>query len=229
MTSTGISREGFPVYGPVVHLAPDRHAFLVLGEGADPVITWSYSWQFASEQADLHDAVVVAVPVVRDSSWRAPHPDDPAVSVPVRTAAMPRRDAASDEASGRPRDAAAQAGVIAGAVAGYAVGRAARQQQAEEPGGPDRWSSARPDVVGDKQVPSDPVRAHRRDTVVGREYGPLERVRPFGDPAAPALPADPEAAISAAFGGSEEAVDAFHTPAVDDNGTLAAVLRGLRQ
>lgn len=52
--------------GPAVFLAPDRHAYLVLGMGAEPVLTWSDDYETAEESARIHAAVVVAVPILAD-------------------------------------------------------------------------------------------------------------------------------------------------------------------
>lgn len=201
---------------PMVYLAPDRHAFLVLGDGSEPLITWSTSYQFASEQADIHGGVVVAVPIVRDSSWRRSHGDDP-TQVPVRLTSMPRRDGPAQSA-GEPTITWSPPGphqIIGGVDGqGYPVGRAARDVGGQ--GSPDGWSSARPDVEGQR---------------VSTE-GLVRRSQPFGDPAAPLLPEDPEAALRAAFGGgcgpaTDEAMTAFHTPGHADVATLEKLRDGL--
>lgn len=198
--------------GPMVYLAPDDHAYLVLGDGKEPLITWSKSFDFAQEQADIHGAVVVAVPVVHDASWRRPHPDDPApAAVPMRASTFPRLNAvASDgvpvvryvDQADWPTD-------------GYPLGRA---RTGGDQGGPDeRWSSTRADVVGQRPAPV-PLR-------VPGAPEPFERVTPFGDPAARQLPRDPEAAAYAAFSHlpsdvAVEAVTALRTAGLPDDATL---------
>lgn len=148
MLSTGLLTEGVSeLNAPMVYLAPDRHAFLVLGDGDEPLITWSKSFKLACEQADINGGTVVAVPIVRDSSWRKPHRDDP-TQVPFPAAKIVRID----------RD---------GPAAGYPLGG---RRQSSAVG----WSSARPDVVGQgvervtpfgdeeaPQLPADPEEALR--------------------------------------------------------------------
>jgi hypothetical protein len=224
MISTGLlAPEGVcELNAPMVYLAPDRHAFLVLGDGSEPLITWSTSFQFASEQADIHGGVVVAVPIVRDSSWRRSHGDDP-TQVPVRLTSMPHRDGPAQSA-GEPTitpdrvveliERQMRAEPLPPPADGYPLGRAASASGGQ--GSPDGWSSARPDVEG------------QRDS---RE-GLVRRSQPFGDPAAPLLPEDPEAALRAAFGGgcgpaTDEAMTAFHTPGHADVATLEKLRDGL--
>lgn len=216
---------------PMVYLAPEKHAFIVLGNGSEAVITWSRSYRLACEQADIHFGTVVAVPIVHDMSWRQPSQEGPATQVAVPTASLEhlrqpltefeRRagvvDPVDDGDEGPAVTGWADIAAIAGGGPAIApgtsgpLGRAARATaRAESAAG---WGGARPDVVGQ---------------VVGREYGPLvQRVAPFGDPAAPELPADREGALKAAFGGSGEAVAAFHAPSQADVGTLEVVRDGL--
>lgn len=230
--------------GPLVYLAPDRHAFLVLGNGDEPLITWSRSYKFACEQADIHFGTVVAVPIVHDMSWRQPSHEGPATQVqvpvthlppaPPADARIPRlRTVAPDvidpvvppglgTVPDRPRTVAGWADIAtrAGggpAVTGYAVGRAARTTISSNAAG---WSSTRTDVVGQEHVPVGPAEG----AVLGQL---VQRVRPFADPGAPELPADREGALRAAFGGNDEAVEAFHAASQADVGTLQAVRDGL--
>lgn len=226
---------------PMVYLAPEHHAFLVLGDGEAPLITWSKSFRFACEQADIHGGVVVAVPIVRDSSWREAHRDDP-TQVPFPKAKFVHRygdPAPRPPLDVRPKgyvcpvcghgDAGHHEGgcdhMSAGgqvcecivpfgrpvAPAGYPLGRAATGDGRAESA--DGWSSERPDVVGQEQTPS---------------AGLVQRVEPFGDPEAPALPMDREEALRAAFDGNERAVQAFHARASNDDATLEAVRDALR-
>jgi len=193
---------------PMVYLAPEHHAFLVLGDGEAPLITWSKSFRFACEQADVHGGVVVAVPIVRDSSWREAHRDDP-TQVPFPKAKFVHR---YGDPAPRPLDVVrSSADAVATLADGYALGRAAtgtgRAESAEG------WSSERPDVVGQEQTFS---------------AGLVQRVEPFGDPEAPVLPMDREEALRAAFDGDDKAVQAFHAPASNDDATLEAVRDALR-
>lgn len=201
---------------PMVFLSPDDHAYLVLGDGKEePLITWSKSFEYAQQQADIHDAVVVAVPVVHDASWRRPHPDDPApAAVPMRASSFPRLNAVTAD-DGVP--AIRHVDQADWPTDGYPLGRA---RTAGDQGGPDdRWSSVRADVVGQQQRPGVPE--------------PFERVAPFGDPAARQLPRDPEAAAFAAFAHlpsdvAVEAVTALRTAGVPDVGTLERLRDALR-
>jgi hypothetical protein len=202
---------------PMVYLAPDRHAFLVLGDGAEPLITWSMSYRFACEQADIHGGLVVAVPVVRDSSWRQPHQDDVRpTQVPVPAASMPRQDAA--QTAGEPSGFLAALdgdGVLQLVGDGYSLGRVCRGVEGQ--GSPYGWSSARDGVEGETTASGEPL---------------VRRSAPFEDPGAPVLPADPEGALRDAFGGGEgpeveAAVAAFRTAAQADMATLERVRSGL--
>lgn len=212
MISSGLLAENGvrELTAPVVYLAPDRHAYLVLGDGDEPLITWSMSYQFASEQADIHAGVVVAVPIVRDSSWRRSTADD----VPALDRdRLPRKDyiaLVEPQMRAEPLPPPDDEPV----PAGYPVGRARVRGQ----GHPDGWSSARPDVEGQRQAPAIPL---------------IRRSQPFGDPEAPPLPEDPEGALRDALGGGEgpevdEAMSAFHAASQADVATLQKIRDGLK-
>lgn len=226
MISTGLRGPASELSAPMVFLAPEHHAFLVLGDGHAPVITWSTSYQFACEQADIHGGVVVAVPIVRDSSWRVAHRDDP-TQVPVPAAAMPPADVVVAPEPADVEPPTPEEPPTGGVWAGGPLGRAARGRGQ---GSPDGWSSARPDVVGQTtDVEPAPERAVGTATVPTL----VQRAKPFGDPPAPELPADPEGALMAALDGhsfevQHEAFHAFHAAAQADVGTLERVLAGLR-
>jgi len=202
---------------PMVYLAPEQHAFLVIGDGKEPLITWSKSYRLACEQADIHDATVVAVPILQDMSWRAgPHPDDPQVRVPVSR--LPRAeviDPVVPPGLGTVPDVARDAG--------YPVGRAARKGQ----GGSDHWSSTRDGVVGQDTVPVGPASG----AVLGHRVVGTASVPPSPELAkrwrGPRTPEEYEASLLAAFGGDERAVDAFHQASADGIAVCAGVLAGL--
>lgn len=223
MISTGLlSPHGgvSELNAPMVYLAPDRHAFLVLGDGEEPLITWSMSFQFASEQADIHAGIVVAVPIVRDSSWRHSHRDDVApAQVPMRASSLPRQDVMAQSA-GEPSvvdliERQMRAAPLSPPEDGYPLGRAAAGGGGQ--GSPDGWSAARPDVEGQRDSTAMPL---------------VRRSAPFADAAAPVLPDDPEGALREAFGGGdgpdvEKAMTAFRAAAQADMAVLQRVRDGL--
>lgn len=201
---------------PMVFLAPDRHVFIVLGdeERRPPVIGWSKSWRYASELADIHGGLVVAVPVVRDSVWRLRPEERAAVEVPVPAPAVVPVATMPAEGGHGPAQPADEpdTGPL---VDGYAV--VGRQPRAGHPSG---WSSAR--------------ETEGQTTVAAVPTVPLvQRSKPFGDPVAPELPEDPEKALREAFGGGEgpeveAALAAFRTAAQADLRTLERIRDGLR-
>lgn len=188
---------------PMVYLAPEKHAFLVLGDGTEPVITWSRSYRLACEQADIHGGLVVAVPVLRDSSWRAPHAaegrraeSDAGIAVPAPTALDPTPPPLSLAAQvARVAEATAERAVQAARTAdamieaGYPLGRASRGGQ----GNLDGWSSKRDAVVGEDHVPVGPasgaVLGRASVPQRGREYQPTVSINRWtGVEPAPVLP-----------------------------------------
>lgn len=63
-----------PLTSPAVFLAPDRHVFLVLGMGTNPVVGWSRDFGHACDEAHEAGGLVIAAPILADHTWAATAP-----------------------------------------------------------------------------------------------------------------------------------------------------------
>lgn len=83
---------------PAVFLVPERHAFLVLGFGNDPVQTWTRDYAEACDDAAKISGLVVAVPLLADYSGYRPEPTPP--PLPQQPPPSPDTPSGSGDAGG---------------------------------------------------------------------------------------------------------------------------------